>query len=65
LMSSPKLQKRPSTHRINHRREKYLEKIVARLRAHNRLIREKQQKKKAEDNFFKMLIEYSEQKNGR
>jgi hypothetical protein len=42
--------------RVSHPREKYLEKQVARLKAHNHLIGAKQRKKKAEAQLRDILI---------
>ena len=39
-------QPRPVQPRSNHRRERYLEKVVTRLRRHNRIIRAKQNEKR-------------------
>jgi hypothetical protein len=51
---------KPRSPQVNHRREKYLEKKVARLRAHNKLIQAKARKKRAKIkllNFFEDVLE--------
>ena len=48
--------------RSNHRREKYLERKVIRLRAHNRLISAKQRRKRAEVKLLNFIGELLEPK---
>ena len=49
--------------RVNHRKEKYLEKKVRRLRAHNPLINAKRRHKEAQNKLANLLIDSIEGTN--
>ena len=53
-VKKPKV-KKPA--RVNHRKEKYLEKKVRRLRAHNPLINAKRRHKEAQNKLANLLME--------